>query len=222
MVERLDTNVGRLVDAIEAAGQAEHTLIIFTSDNGDVSTSEGSPTTNAPVREGKGFLDEGGIRVPLIVSWPGGIPEPVVGRAPVSGIDVYPTVLAAAGVPVPARQRVKGRSILPALRRSGRDRAPSYWHHPHYSNQEARPAAAVRDGDLKLIRLYEDDHVELYDVRGDLAEQRDLARSPRHTRDRIRLQRMLETWLRDVGALLPQPNPHEPFSDLPGDPEYQS
>jgi arylsulfatase A-like enzyme len=226
MVESIDTNIGRLLEAITSAGKSDNTLVVFTSDNGGVSSSESSPTCNAPLREGKGWMYEGGIRVPLIVHWPAAVTAATTVATPAIGYDLYPTLLAAAAVGVPAEQAVEGQSLWPvldapsALGRHGR-RRPLFWHYPHYSNQGGTPAAAVREGDVKLIRFYEDEHVELYDLAHDPGEASDLAGSPRHRSQRVRLERMLERWLQHTGAIIPRPNPFAPFADLPGDQEYQ-
>jgi arylsulfatase A-like enzyme len=211
MIENLDWNIGRLLAALERTGAAENTLVIFTSDNGGLSTSHGSPTSNTPLAEGKGWMYEGGVREPLIARWPGVVPAGSTCDEPVTSPDFYPTLLTVAGLPPRPEQHVDGTSIDPLLRGGAMTREPLFWHYPHYGNQGGTPAAAVRAGDLKLIRFFEDDHVELYDLRADVSEDNDLsATEPAATK---RLSRMLDEWLERVRALIPAPNPHKRFDE---------
>lgn len=205
MIENLDTNIGKLVAALERAGIADNTLILFTSDNGGLATAEGSPTCNAPLAEGKGWMYEGGTREPFIASWPGVIPRGAVSHAVTTTPDVYPTLLEAAGIaPIPGRH-TDGVSILPALRGETFERGPVFWHYPHYANQGGRPGCSVRHGDWKLIEFFEDNHLELYNLREDISENRDLAaREPVH---RDALHRLLKEWRERVHARIPRPNP---------------
>ena len=163
MIENLDTNIGRLLAALDRNGIADNTIIIFTSDNGGLATSEGSPTCNHPLAEGKGWMYEGGTRVSQIIRWPRVIAPGGVCSVSVTSTDFYPTLLAAAKLPLRPEQHRDGVSLMPVLR--GRQRFPQrpiFWHYPHYSNQGGTPACAVRDGDWKLIEFFEDWHLELY------------------------------------------------------------
>jgi arylsulfatase A len=205
MLESLDQAVGRVVAALDEAGIAEQTIVIFTSDNGGLSVEEGQrtpATSNAPLREGKGYFYEGGIRVPLIVRWPGVVAPESLCPTAVSSIDLFPTVLDAAGVEVNSGQPIDGLSLVPLLTQTGKlDREALYWHYPHYSNQGGAPAGAVRRGDMKLIEDYEDVHVELYNLRDDLSEMRDMAQAmPDEARA---LRDLLHGWRRGVGARMP-------------------
>jgi arylsulfatase A-like enzyme len=218
MVEALDRNVGRVLDALERSGQADDTVVVFTSDNGGLATAEGSPTTNRPLAEGKGWMHEGGNRVPLLVRWPGvtdraGAPEAV--DEPATSPDVYPTLLDAAGVPIPEGQGVDGESLRPVLTGGSLDREAVFWHYPHYGNQGGTPASAVRAGRWKLVEFFEDDHVELYDLEADVGETTDLSRErPDRTRA---LHDRLREWRRSVGATLPTANhDFEPWPDRAG------
>ncbi len=206
MVANLDDNIGRLLKAIDDSGEADNTLVVFTSDNGGLATAEGSPTCNAPLAEGKGWMYEGGTRVPLIIRWPGTVRPGSVCRAPVSSPDFYPTLLAAAGVPPAPRRRLDGASLLPLLRGGRAPRArPLFWHYPHYGNQGGTPGASVRVGDVKLIEFFEDRRVELYDLARDPGEKHDLSRRrPELVRT---LRRALRRWQRSVAAKFPAPNP---------------
>lgn len=211
MVYAVDQNIGRLLRTLDERGLTENTVIIFTSDNGGLATSEGSPTCNAPLSEGKGWMYEGGTREPLLIRWPGRI---VPGRRceePVTSPDFYPTMLEMAGLDLLPEQHVDGESLVPLLTAAtagtGRsfDREAIYWHYPHYGNQGGTPGCSVRSGDWKLIEFFEDDHLELYNLRTDIGETRNLVRQePERVR---RLHAMMKVWRSRVGAKLPTPNP---------------
>lgn len=213
MVENLDTNVGRLLDALERTGRADDTIVIVTSDNGGLATAEGSPTCNAPLVEGKGWMYDGGVRVPLLVRWPGVVAAGTVSDEPVTSPDFYPTLLEVARLPARPEQHADGISVLPTLQGRPFDRGPIFWHYPHYANQGGSPAAAVRHGDWKLVEFFEGERVELYNVRADLSEAHDLAGANEYAGIRERLHRTLTTWLHEVGARRPPANPYQPFHE---------
>ncbi len=206
MIETLDENVGRIWDALAATGQLDNTLIIFTSDNGGLATAEGSPTCNAPLAEGKGWMYEGGTREPLLVRWPGLVAPGSLCETPITTPDFYPTLLEAAGLPPLPHQHVDGVSLMPLLTGATTlPRAAIFWHYPHYGNQGGTPGASVRLGDYKLIRFFEDDRCELYNLRADPGETHDLAAAqPEMTR---RLAAVLAAWQQSIEAKFPQPNP---------------
>jgi arylsulfatase A-like enzyme len=205
MIETLDTNIGRVLDWLEEHGLADDTLVVFTSDNGGLSSSEGSPTCNAPLAEGKGWLYEGGVREPLLVRWPGQIAAGSTCAEPVTSPDFYPTILEALGLPLLPKQHVDGVSFLPALRGEPFTRGPVYWHYPHYSNQGGTPGCAIRNGQWKLIQFFEYGNRELFDLEKEPEEDRNLAqRLPEKTEE---LATQLADWLRDVDARIPPPNP---------------
>jgi arylsulfatase A-like enzyme len=207
MIYSLDENIGRLLDMLERTGQVENTVIIFTSDNGGLATAEGSPTSNAPLSEGKGWMYEGGTREPLIVRWPGMVEPGSTCSVPVTSPDFYPTLLDMAELPSMPEQHVDGMSLLPLLRGADRlERDAIYWHYPHYGNQGGTPGSSVRAGDFKLIEFFEDNHVELYNLREDIAEECDLSgNDPAQTEQ---LRGMLAAWREQVEAKIPQPNPN--------------
>jgi arylsulfatase A-like enzyme len=213
MMENLDTNIGRLMDALERSGKAENTLVIFTSDNGGLATAEGSPTTNAPLAEGKGWTEEGGIRVPFITHWPGAITAGTRVAEPLTSPDIYPTLLSIAGLaPVP-EQHVDGLDVSALLRGEEFTRGPIFFHYPHYSNQGGRPSTAVRDGEWKLIHDWETDADRLHHLPSDIGEQHDLA--AREPAIAARLRGILLDWVESSPALVPPPNPQPtPFDDL--------
>lgn len=205
MVEAMDLAVGKVLAALDEYGLRENTLVVFTSDNGGLSTSEGWPTSNLPLRGGKGWMYEGGIREPLIVRWPGVTrPGSVIGT-PVSSPDFFPTFLEAAGARPAPGQVLDGRSLVGVLKGGSLPERALFWHYPHYGNQGGAPTAAVRRGDWKLIEWMEDGRVELFNLAQDLSESTDLAaREP----DRVaRLRTELHAWQKEVGALFPTRNP---------------
>ncbi|MHC4561547.1 MAG: sulfatase [Planctomycetota bacterium] len=215
MIKCLDDNIGRLMAALEELGKADDTLIVFTSDNGGLATAEGSPTCNAPLAEGKGWMYEGGTREPLLVRWPGKIEAGSTCDTPVTSPDFFPTLLEAAGLDPMPEQHCDGESILPLLTGQGgqelADRA-IYWHYPHYGNQGGTPGSSVREGDWKLIEFFEDGRLELYNLRDDIAEDNDVAgQFPDITQ---RLGDKLAAWRESVEAQIPQPNPD--WKDRPG------
>jgi arylsulfatase A-like enzyme len=206
MVQSVDESVGRVMNKLDELGVADNTIIIIMSDNGGLSTSEGSPTANVPLRAGKGWLYEGGIREPMIIKWPGVAEPGSVCTEPVTSTDFYPTMLEMAALPQRAEQHCDGISIVPLLRGTGKAKHRAfYWHYPHYSNQGGRPGGAVRAGDYKLIEFYEDNRIELYDLKNDVGEKEDLsAKMPEKAAE---LRKMLHEWRKAVDAQMPKPNP---------------
>jgi arylsulfatase A-like enzyme len=204
MVEAMDLAVGKVLAALDRLGLAENTVIVFTSDNGGLSTSEGHPTSNVPLRAGKGWMYEGGIRVPWIIRAPGVTRPGSICATPIISVDLLPTLLDLAGVTESGARR-DGNSLVPLLRGQQLEPRPLYWHYPHYGNQGGAPGAAVRDGDWKLIEWYEDGRRELFNLHQDLSETRNLAdEMPDKVRD---LHARLQAWRTDVGAVMPTPNP---------------
>jgi arylsulfatase A-like enzyme len=203
----VDENVGRIMEALRQARLADNTIVVFTSDNGGLSTSEGSPTSNAPLRYGKGWNYEGGVRIPLIVRWPKTIAPGTLCRFPVVNTDLYPTFLQMAGLALMPEQHKDGVSMMPLLKGAERiDQHVLYWHYPHYSNQGGGPSSALRAGDWKLVQFYEDNHVELYNLSWDLEERHDLADAfPRKTAELLEL---LNAWKKQTNAKIPLLNPY--------------
>ncbi len=212
MLESLDDAVGRILATLDKYEIADRTVVVFTSDNGGLSVKEGPDTpstSNAPLRAGKGYLYEGGIRVPLIVRWPGATRPGSVCELPVSGQDLYPTVLDVAGLKPAPGQVIDGESLVRLLEgQGGLKRNALFWHYPHYSNQGGRPGGALRHGDLKLIEHYEDGRRELYDLGRDPGERHDLASE--RPGDAARLHSLLDDWRQSVGGQMPSPNPDYP------------
>lgn len=207
MLLSLDRAVGRILATLDEQKLTDKTLVIFTSDNGGLSTQEGPltpATSNAPLREGKGWLYEGGIRIPLIVAGAGvqGAPREVT--TPVISNDWTPTLCHLCGLEPPAR--TDGVDLSGLLREESELPArPLYWHYPHYSNQRSRPGCAIRVGALKLIEFYDTGRHELFDIAADPYERRNLALE--RPDDVATLAKQLEAWRVDVGAQRMTPNP---------------
>ncbi|MBW3630892.1 MAG: sulfatase [Gemmatimonadetes bacterium] len=208
MLESLDDGVGRILARLRELNIDQNTIVVFTSDNGGLGIDELGPvpTSNEPLRAWKGFVYEGGNRVPLIVSWPGQIPQNVTNDNYITGTDYLPTFMEILGVrTLPAL--LDGRSFLSTLRDPGApfDRGAIFWHYPHFSNQTSRPAGAVRLGNFKLVENYETGKLELFDLGSDIFERSDLSgRMPDKTRE---LHRLLLSWRQEVGANMPIPSP---------------
>ncbi|GAB5554635.1 MAG: sulfatase [Saprospiraceae bacterium] len=210
MLQSVDESIGQIQAQLQELGLAENTILIFTSDNGGLSTLPSrrtGPTASLPLRAGKGWLYEGGIRVPLIVKWPAKIDAGLQSNLPVTSTDFYPTILELLGLPLLPTQHADGRSIAAHLSaQTELKEQPLFWHFPHYHGSGNRPSAAVRQGDYKLIKWYETDSLELYNLTNDLAEQYNLVDSlPNKTQE---LHQALRSWQKGIGATMPTKNPN--------------
>lgn len=207
VVNTLDDSVGRLLDALDELKLRDNTLFIFTSDNGGVhlpELKEDAPTHNMPFRGGKGYLYEGGLRIPLIVRLPKVVPAGKVSDTPVINTDWLPTILDLCGVPIDA-SKSDGINLAPLLTGGALPARPLLWHFPHYNNQGGRPGGAVRLGDWKLIEHYEDGRLELFDLAVDRSEEHDLAaKEPKRA---AVMQAELVAWQASVAAQTNSPNP---------------
>lgn len=213
MIQSADEGIGRVLKQLDALNLAENTLVVFFSDNGGM----GAVTAQHPLRGSKGMLYEGGVRVPLIVKWPGKTKPGSQTDSPVMGIDFYPTLLEVAHIQKPLNADVDGQSFAPLLAGKPAARRDIFWHFPAYleaykgdqRNKDAfrtRPASTIRSGDFKLHQFYEDGRVELYNIRADIGETKDLAKSnPSKTKE---LKDKLEAWKQKTSAPVPtQLNP---------------
>ena len=210
MVESMDEAVGRVLKKLDDLKLSDNTLVIFTSDNGGLATLEGmqyAPTFNAPLREGKGYLYEGGIRVPLIVKWPGKITPGTTASEVACSIDFFSTMLEASGGRQPPELKLDGVSLAPVFKGEKLTPRPIFWHYPHYANQGSRPGAAVRFKDFKLIEYYEDGRRELFNVKTDISESRNLIGDPTVNAVPMALTEALDKWRKEVGAKIPTANP---------------
>ena len=214
MVEATDESLGRVLNKLKTMGLTDNTIVIFFSDNGGMSAANfGNPkrqvaeskldgaysTSNLPLRGAKGWLYEGGIRVPMIVKWPSHGNKGAVCEEPVISTDFYPTILEMAGLPAMPDQHVDGVSFVPALKGEPFDRKAIYWHFPHYSNHGMQsPGGAIRLGDYKLLEYFENNTVQLFNLKVDPGEQNDLAQSQPEKADE--LLKMLRVWRQEVSA----------------------
>jgi arylsulfatase A len=206
MVASLDQSVGRVMDHLTAKGLADNTVLIFLSDNGGyLGQYDGQAcTNNAPLRSGKGSVYEGGLRIPLIVRWPGVTTPGGTSEEPVHCMDLHATIAQAATLPSQTAAGLDGLSLVPLLEGSAISlpREALFAHYPHYY-PTTTPASAVRARDWKLIEYYEDGRQELYNLRDDPGEQHDL--SQQHAHMTATLSTKLHAWLREVAAQLPSP-----------------
>lgn len=206
MIAAVDESVGRILRKLDQLGIADRTTVFFFSDNGGLCTRgrRGGPTSNLPLRSGKGWLYEGGIREPMIIRAPGVTRAGSVCRTPVVSMDFFPTLLELAGLPLQPRLHADGVSLL-SLLRGGPAGEPRtfYWHYPHYHGSTWAPGAAIRAGDWKLIEFYHDDKVELYNLRADPGERQNRATS--ESARTAALRQRLRAWQRALGAKMPVP-----------------
>jgi arylsulfatase A-like enzyme len=220
MIYSVDESVGRIMATLDELKIADNTLVIFTSDNGGVGgykragipVNNNGVTDNAPLRGGKGMLYEGGVREPFIFRFPGKIPAGTTCDEPIINIDMFPTFLAMAGATAPEKQPPDGLNLWPLLTSGGSthlSREAIYWHFPGYlglgqGQWRTTPVGAIRMGDWKLLEFFEDNHVELYNLKDDIGQKHDLAKSdPERAKA---MQAKLAGWRMETGAKMPTPN----------------
>lgn len=208
MIEAMDQAVGKVLDEVEKQGLTEKTIFVFFSDNGGLSTAEGSPTSNLPLRAGKGWVYEGGIRVPMIISWRGHIPGGREIDTPAISNDLLPTILDLSGnqKTLLSLENLDGITLKSWIMepKKARNREALYWHYPHYGNQGGSPASVIRESNWKLIYFYETRKVELYHLKDDIGEQRDRASSDPDVASALKVK--LFEWLVETKAEFPRPN----------------
>ncbi len=201
LIQSMDEAVGYVLNSLEELGVDKNTLILFTSDNGGVVSGDAFSTSLKPLRGGKGMQWEGGIRVPMIVRTPSCDRAGEVCDTPVSGIDFYSTIIDYIGLPQNSNQAVDGVSIMPLVKGEEIAERPLFWHYPHYGNQGGEPSGIIRDGDWKLIRYYEDNRLELYNLKIDISELETLNHLyPQKVEE---LDAKLQAWLEQTGAIMP-------------------
>jgi arylsulfatase A-like enzyme len=204
MVETLDNAVGIVLDKLKETGLDQNTVVIFTSDNGGVSSGDAFSTSLLPFRGGKGRQWEGGIREPYYIRVPGMTAPGSVTQVPAIGMDFYPTMLELAELPLMPEQHVDGVSLVAALKGDPLPDRDLFWHYPHYGNQGGEPSSIIRSKDWKLILYHEDGRNELYNLADDIGEQNDLAdQQPEKVKQ---LRQKLDAWLTDTGARMPKPD----------------
>ncbi len=229
MVEAVDESLGRIMSKLDQLNIANNTILIFTSDNGGMSAmnvgwpkrsiQEGNvdiaySTSNLPLRGAKGWLYEGGIRVPLIIKWPGKTQAKSICSTPVSSIDFFPTILHMTGNESAISDGIEGVNLAPLINGKNLDARPLFWHFPHYSNHGMQsPAGVIREGDLKLIEYYENGSIQLFNLKNDKGEQYDLSKTM--TKRAEELKSKLNLWREQVSAKMMKANPDYDPSTYP-------
>lgn len=205
LIEQMDEGVGVVLDKLEELGIADNTIVVFTSDNGGVASGDNFSTANTPLRGGKGYQWEGGLRIPYLVYVPWMEQQIANSDEPVNGTDFYPSLLDLAGLQSLPEQHQDGVSFAEVL--SGNQLADRsiVWHYPHYGNQGGDPSAVIRKGNYKLIHYYEDNSVELYNLKSDLNERNNLAEQEKKLVQRLKQE--LDDYLVSVNANMPLPDP---------------
>ncbi|MCM2372602.1 sulfatase [Rhodopirellula sp. ICT_H3.1] len=205
MMESMDTAVGNVLKTLRECNLDRSTIVIFTGDNGGVSSGDGFSTSNLPLRGGKGRQWEGGIREPYYIRYPEQIEPKTICDYPATGADFYPTILDLCGLAPQPEQHVDGVSLVSAIKGEPVPERALFWHYPHYGNQGGEPSSIIRKGDWKLIHYYEDGHDELYNLDTDPGETNDLALQMPITTQRLAGE--LKSWLKSVNAGLPAADP---------------
>lgn len=208
MIQSVDESVGRIMQKLKELGLTDNTIIIFTSDNGGLTTlpsGREAPTSVVPLRAGKGWLYEGGIRVPAIIKWPNKVKDNSQSKEIITSIDFYATILELAGITNDKNKDIDGISLIPLITKDEvLKREAIFWHYPHYHGSNSRPSSAVRVGDFKLIEWFEDGDLELYNLKEDIGEQNNLASKNEQKRDE--LHQILKDWKKNIGAKFPTKN----------------
>ncbi len=203
LVESMDDAVGVVLDELKKQGIDKETIVIFTSDNGGVASGDSFSTSNLPLRGGKGYQWEGGIREPYFIKVPWLENNGTRNNFPVTGTDFYPTILDLVGIPLLPTQHIDGVSLKPVLEGERMNiKRPLYWHYPHYGNQGGEPSSIIQENGWKLIHYWEDGRDELYDLNSDIGEESNVAVENQETTIQMRSQ--LLAWLTEVGANLPE------------------
>ncbi len=207
MVQSVDESVGNIMQQLAKLGLSQNTIIVFTSDNGGLTTlpkKRKAPTAVTPLRAGKGWLYEGGIRVPTIMKFDGVIPKNTIADEPIISTDFYPTILDLANLPVLPTQHQDGKSLMPLFTNNQLSREALYWHFPHYHGSLNRPSAAIRVGGYKLMEWFEDGTLELYNLEADIGERENLVEQlPEKA---LEMKKQLRAWQEGIGALFPVEN----------------
>lgn len=210
MIESIDLNIGRILDKLQELNIRDNTLILFTSDNGGLSVEEvpafakhTPPTDNGPLRAGKGYLYEGGIREPLIISWPAKVKQPGVVNTPVIAQDFFNTITQVTNTKIEVENSI---SLLPTFSQKELPSRGLLWHLPHYSPQRGKPSSAYREGDWKIIHFYENNTTELYNLKVDISEEENLAlKNPKRLEE---MKKKMFEELNKLNAKFPMPNPN--------------
>ncbi|NIJ45590.1 arylsulfatase A-like enzyme [Wenyingzhuangia heitensis] len=205
LVESMDDAVGEVLKGLEELGLDKNTIVVFTSDNGGVSAGDSFSTSNLPLRGGKGYQYEGGIKEPYFIKVPWLKNQVKENNTPVTGTDFYPTLLDLVGAELKPESHKDGISLVPLLQGKQTKERPLIWHYPHYGNQGGEPSSIIRLGDWKLIHYYEDDRNELYNITNDLEERNNVVE--KHPELATKLHQQLFDYLKDVNANYPKKDP---------------
>ncbi|TXF91238.1 sulfatase [Neolewinella aurantiaca] len=205
LLNDMDTAIGIVLDKLEAAGLLDNTIVVFTSDHGGVASGDAYATSNLPLRGGKGYQWEGGLRVPLLLRYPKMEMTGNKLEQAITGADIFPTLLSLAGLPQQPEAHVDGAPFNPSAGKELQETRKLYWHYPHYGNQGGDPSSVMMDGDYKLIHYWENDEDELYDLAKDPAEQTDISGDQPEITKVMRDE--LLAWLEGAGARYPDPDP---------------
>lgn len=203
LVEQMDEAVGHVLNTLKNLNLDENTVVVFVSDNGGVSAGDDYATSNLPLRGGKGYQWEAGTRIPFLIKAPQIQNAVKKVDTPVTGADLFPTLLELAGIENPVR--VDGKSLVPLLKKKGFEERSLFWHYPHYGNQGGDPSAIIRKGDWKLIHYFEDGKNELYHLGRDMGETNNVF--DQFPREGMVLKNELENWLNSTGAKIPEIDP---------------
>ena len=220
MVAAVDDSVGALLAKLTELKLDKNTVVIFFSDNGGLSTLQRGrfgPGCNLPLRAGKGWLYEGGVREPTIIRAPGVTQPGSVSRKPMVSMDFFPTMLDLAGLPLQPKRHIDGQSLMPQLKGNDSGMRTFYWHYPHYHGSAWKPGASIRDGDWKLIEFYHYKNFELYNLAKDPGEQNDLAKANPGKVNEMRGK--LSAWQVKMRAKMPAPNPDYDLNAKPDNPK---
>jgi arylsulfatase A-like enzyme len=202
MMETLDDAIGLVMKKLKDTGLDKNTVVIFTGDNGGVSSGDAFSTSSLPFRGGKGRQWEGGVREPYYIYVPGVTKAGSLTKVPATGTDFYPTILELAGLKARPEQHKDGLSLVPIFKGKEIAKRDLFWHYPHYGNQGGEPSSVIRSGNFKLIHYYEDGRDELYNIANDIGEQSDiLSQNPEMAKQ---LRQKLDTWLKETDARIPQ------------------
>ncbi|WP_343329641.1 sulfatase [Polaribacter staleyi] len=205
LVESMDDAVGAVLKGLEDLGLAENTIVVFTSDNGGVSAGDSYSTSNLPLRGGKGYQYEGGIKEPYFIKVPWLKNSIKENNTPVSGTDFYPTLLDLVGVKLKPEAHLDGVSLLPLFTGGTIKERPLIWHYPHYGNQGGEPSSVIRKGDWKFIHYYEDERGELFNLKNDEEEMHEISKENQEIASALKTE--LFNYLKEVGANYPEKDP---------------
>ena len=203
LVETMDDAVGIVLNALKENDLDKNTIVIFTSDNGGVASGDNYSTSNLPLRGGKGYQWEGGIREPFFIKIPWLNSKIKTSDFPVIHTDFYPTLLDIANIPLKPKQHIDGISLKPILEgKQIETNRPLYWHYPHYGNQGGSPSSMIQQNGWKLIHYWEDNYQELYKLPSEEQDDQNVADKYPYKAKELKLQ--LLSWLEEVNAKYPK------------------